>query len=514
MSQDTLHKITTLSQYLKLLNELVSLPSDSERTQIFRVLARTDLFFLLWYVCGRRDVYRQWVLDRCKEVQASSNGNLDLWAREHYKSTIITFAQSIQDILSSHGDDPDPKWKGREVTIGIFSHTRPIAKGFLRQIKVEFESNEMLKNLFPDVLYGNPFKESPKWSEDDGLVVKRKSNPKESTIEAHGLVDSMPTSKHFFILNYDDVVTDKSVTSPEMIHKTTSQLELSYNLGMEGGYKRFVGTKYHLFDTYSVLEQRKTVNVRRHPATDNGEVNGAPVLLSQQALDEKRRDMGPYIFGCQLLLNPQADQVQGFKREWVKYHDGHIIEAGNRYLIVDPANEKKKRSDYTAAVVIELREDRCYYELESVRDRLSLTERAELVFRLHRKWDQPIVGYEKYGKDSDIAHMEDKMDRDKYHFDIIPLGGSMAKNDRIRKLIPVFEQGRWFMPYTCPQVNYEGKAYDATQVFLEDEYYPFPVLSHDDLFDVKARILDPDLHADFPLAHEIPMPKQRVGMRF
>jgi len=33
----------------------------------------------------------------------------------------------------------------------------------------------------------NPQKESPKWSEDDGLIVKRKGNPRESTREAWGL---------------------------------------------------------------------------------------------------------------------------------------------------------------------------------------------------------------------------------------------------------------------------------------------------------------------------------------
>ena len=103
-----------------------------------RWLAKNDLFFLLVYACKRPDMDRDWLYDRCREVQASPNGHLDLWAREHYKSTTITFGLSIQDILN------DP-----EVTIGIFSHTRPIAKDFLKQIKTEFEQNQFLKDLFP-----------------------------------------------------------------------------------------------------------------------------------------------------------------------------------------------------------------------------------------------------------------------------------------------------------------------------------------------------------------------------
>ena len=151
------------------------------------------------------------MFNRIREVEESPDGHLDLWARGHYKSTIITYAKTIQDILSSHGDDPLFHWRGAQPTFCIFSHTRPIAKAFLRQIKQEFQYNEKLKDLFPDILYARPEIDSPKWSEDMGIVVIRKSNPKEATVEAWGLVDGQPTSKHFNILVYDDVVVRASV---------------------------------------------------------------------------------------------------------------------------------------------------------------------------------------------------------------------------------------------------------------------------------------------------------------
>ena len=181
---------------------------------------------------------------RCREVQAEPNGRLDLWAREHYKSTVITFGLTLMDILASHGDDPLPEWKGIEPTFGIFSHTRPIAKDFLRHLKDEMAGNTLLQTCFPDILYSNPERESPKWSEDAGLRVKRKTNTREETVEAHGLVDGMPTGKHFTVRIYDDVVTEKSVNTPEMIKKTTDAWGLSLNLGTEGGYERYVGTRY------------------------------------------------------------------------------------------------------------------------------------------------------------------------------------------------------------------------------------------------------------------------------
>ena len=223
--------LDTIDDYKNLLRALLEEDGNVQR-EAMRILCRTDLYFLLWYVCGRRDMERQWLLDRCKEVQENPDGYIDLWARNHYKSTVITFAKTIQDILINP-----------EITIGIFAHTRPIAKGFLRQIKREFETNVILKELFPDVLY-EELKDAPTWSEDTGIVVKRQGNPKEATIEAWGLVDGQPTSKHFRLRIYDDVVTRESVTTAEQVHKTTEAWELSDNLGMEGGVVRVIGTRY------------------------------------------------------------------------------------------------------------------------------------------------------------------------------------------------------------------------------------------------------------------------------
>ena len=43
----------------------------------------------------------------------------------------------------------------------------------------------------------------------------------------------------------------------------------------------------------------------------------------------------------------------------------------SRYILVDPASEKKKDNDYTAMVVIGLGADDNYYILDIVRDRLN-----------------------------------------------------------------------------------------------------------------------------------------------
>lgn len=463
--------------------------SEEERREHLRNLGRSDLYFLLRYLLKATYADNDWVFDRCREVQANPNGYLDLWAREHFKSTIITYALTIQDVLN------DP-----EVTVGIFSHTRPIAKGFLRQIKREFENNEDLKPLYDDVLWADPKAEAPKWSEDDGIIVKRKTNPKESTVEAWGVVDGQPTSKHFRVLDYDDVVTRESVGTPDMMAKTTEALVLSYNLGVNGGVRRFVGTRYHYNDTYATLLNRGTAVPRLYPATDNGKVDGEPVLLSRELLAEKRRDMGPYVFGCQMLQDPKADETQGFKEEWLKYYRGPVDHTYmTKVILVDPANEKKVSSDYTSAWVLGLNNDGKIYVLDIVRDRLNLTERTGMLFALHKAYKPYQVGYERYGMQSDIDHIKNEMERRIYTFEITELGGPMPKNDRIRRLIPKFEQGLIMLPEAFMRTNFEGRSENLTQIFVNDEFKAFPVASHDDMLDALARLADEKMQLVFPV---------------
>ena len=455
--------------------------------ELARHLATTDLYYLLTNVLGRVDVRNDWLFDRCIEVQEDRDEFLDLWSREHYKSTIISFALTIQDILINP-----------EVTCGIFSCTRPLAKRLLRQIKFELEANKRLKDLFPDILYADPRRESPKWSEDDGIIVKRTTNPAAATVEAWGLVDGQPTGKHFSLMVYDDVVTRESVTTPDMIRKVTEAWELSRNLSAHGGRTRYIGTRYHMNDTYATIMEREAATPRIYPATEDGTPDGEPVFLTREQLQKKRKEQGPYTFASQMLQNPTADDAQGFDRLWLRHARIDSYDGMNVYIVVDPASEKKKDSDYTVMMVIGLGQDDNYYILDLVRDRLNLTERGRKIMELHRQYKPKAVGYEKYGLQADVEFVKYIQAQENYRFDVIELGGQMPKNDRIRRLIPLFEQGRIYLPMSLHYVDYQGRSSDLVRDFVDQEYISFPVSHHDDMLDCLARITDPTLGATFP----------------
>jgi len=463
-----------------------------------RKLCKEDLWFLLTVVMRRDEmntrpeINPEWLYERTREVEADPDGFLDLWMREGYKSTIITFALTTQDILN------DP-----EVTFGIFSVKRELAQDFLKQIKQELENNATLKRLFPDILYQDPERESGCWGIDKGIRVKRKANSREETVEAWGLINGMPTGKHYKKLVYDDVVTEKSVTNHEQLTKTFAALRLSFALGSHGGTRRMIGTYYHFNDAWRSVVKAGIAKERMYPATDDGTVTGKSVFLTEEALAQKRKDMGSYIFACQMLLDPKADQAQGFQskdiRAWTPKSE--FWDHMNICIICDPAGEKKIKatgSDYTVFWVIGLGEDGRYYLIDGTRDRLNLAERTKKLFEFVRKYKPDAVGYEQYGMQADIAHIKLEQDRLNFHFEIVELGGAMPKNDRIRKLIPYFESHEIFTPGVLTIRDREGAYRDIIQEFVDEEFLAFPVSSHDDMLDCLARVLDPALGITFP----------------
>ena len=412
------------------------------------LLGLADRYFLLVEILRRIDALHPWIFERCREVEAEPDGYLDLWARTHYKSTIITFAGIIQEVL-----------RNPELTVGIFSHTRPDAKDFLRQIKNEFEGNEELKAYYSDVLWNEPKKDAQKWSEDDGIIIKRESNPKESTVQAHGLIDGMPTGSHFGLRVYDDVVTEKAVTTPEMVRKVTEMRDLSNELGTIVSPREWnIGTRYHFADSYQSLLDRRVLKPRIYPATHDATATGRPVLLTQKAWDKKVHDTLPKTLAAQQFMNPAAGQNSSFEVDWLSAYEQrprtlHV------YIVADPSKRPSanQRTDRTAIAVWGIDSQWNRYLLDGVRHKMDLHQRWEYLRNFHRHWSrQPgvqfvQVGYEQYGMQSDNEHFELCMRLENYSFSIEivawPRSGGASKTDRVERLGPVFKKGLGHIPY-------------------------------------------------------------------
>lgn len=503
----------TLSQALEFYESILDDPNTSDKD--IASLGRLDRFFLLTHLLKRADVIDPWLYERCREVEANTDGYLDLWARDHYKSTIITYAGCLQEII-----------KNPDITIGIFSHTRPIAKAFLSQIMGELESNEALKRYYPDIFWQNPKGEAGVWSLDAGMVVKRNSNPKEKTIEAWGVVESQPTSKHFQLLIFDDVVTRESVTNADMIHKTTESWELAQNLGSSKNPRSWnIGTRYNMADTYGELLKRDALIPRIYAATDDGTPDGKPVFLSPEVWAKKKRDSSLFVIACQQLQNPVAGKVQELSTDWLRTYEVRPRTL-NIYILGDYAGSRKTTgSSKTALVVLGYDASRNIYLLDGACHDMDLSDRWRILKGFHKKWSKAPgvqmtkVGYERYGAQSDIQHFETmmKLEEDAYSFPIeevnYPREGAIDKDNRIRRLIPDFQNWRFFIPYEGMETSMQRKhpkelwakkivsikgtgaereTYNVTKWWITNEYVFFPHSMQKDFLDAMNRIYDLD----------------------
>jgi predicted phage terminase large subunit-like protein len=233
--------------------------------------------------------------------------------------------------------------------------------------------------------------------------------------------------------------------------------------------------------------------------------------LDKESLDKIRTDMGDYNFVGQYLQEPVPIGGGEFKLDRVNYYPQGSIKPRemNLYILVDPSGgdevnkKKKKNSDWTAMVVVGLAKDNNFYLLDIIRDRLNPTERVNTLFILHRKWNAlcgkpPKVGYEKYGMMTDTHYIKDKMVSDAYHFTLVELGGSMQKEERIRRIIPDLEMGRWFFPQSLTYVDGEGRVFDLVRELVDSEMPNFPRARFDDMLDALSRIYEDNLNKVFP----------------
>lgn len=501
------------------------------------LLGCNDRFFLLTGLLNRADAIHPWLYDRCREVEADPDGYIDLWARYHYKSTIITFAGNIQDVAC------DP-----EITIGIFGNTKAISRPFLSQIMQELEQNPFLQQVYDDVFWQDPRKNAPVWSLERGIVVKRKGNPKESTVEAHGLIDGMPTGRHFAKMVYDDMVTESSVTNPDQIRKTTERFELSTNLATAGKTRRQIaGTRYNFADTLGIILERGIAQPRLYPATDDGTLKGQPVFLTAEKWEEIKATQRSTV-AAQMLQNPLAGSENTFRVEWLRPYELRPARM-NVYIMGDPSKGRSKKSDRTAIVAIGVDSGKNRYLLDGYCHRMPPSERWEKLRDLWKKWSTAPgvefckVGWETYGLQADHEYFAERMEIEKVHFPIAELNwvrdagaGGQSKRTRVERLEPYFRTAKFHMPFRVwhagigdavwaineargviqyraydgptrqeqeavargerhrviqpvARKDEDGSLYDLFSVFAE-EFAFFPFSTRDDLIDATSRIED------------------------
>lgn len=252
-----------------------------------------------------------------------------------HNSWTMTQAQRVQRILQNP-----------EKCALIMSYKKPASDKFVFSVMQTLEKPILIQS-FPDILWDKPSTQSPSWSIQNGIIVKRQSmSRKEKTLEGAGLLEGMPTGGHWDDLDYDDVETKDTADSPDVTEDLINAYEMSKNLGMPDGStrRRVIGTFYSHFGLLCHLRDKKNIDgnplhrVRIIPATDNGEKNGKPIFLAQSALDELKSDA--YSFNTQQLCNPTPTADIKLNFNALRRIESQFLPKNRlKFIIVDPAGD-------------------------------------------------------------------------------------------------------------------------------------------------------------------------------
>jgi len=341
------------NDYIKILYDLKKKSFEEGKKELRRLVCE-DLFFIVYFVLKIQISNKPFVVNMCQEVEnGPRTDTIDIWPRYHFKSTILTISENIQKTMQNP-----------EHCACIFSYKKGAAERFLQSIRSAFET-DFLKMLFPDILFDNPWKESPSWGLEKGITVKRKNTTRgERTISTSGLVEGMLQGFHFERLYFDDVETDDMKDSKEQLDKCLSKYLMALNLktGSEHDLKRIIGTFYSHFGVLVRLLEMKyddgspLYNYRQRCVTVDGTLDGEGVLLDKKEIKRLFIELTEPVFYSQMMCDPTPRfSVELEPNLLIEKESDKIPSDISKFMIVDPAGSRivsNKTRDYWAVHVI------------------------------------------------------------------------------------------------------------------------------------------------------------------
>lgn len=491
-----------------------------------RMHMATDWYFTALMLSGtqRLDPFTgrpEWLNDFhfgwMRECQFAGDNTIDKSAREHGKTSIRCYVGVTVELIN----DPD-------LTVGIFSFEKAAAERTGRRLKDEWATNVELKAIWDDVFYANPERESPLWSMEKGLVVKRRIVGATPSVGWYSIIE-LPVGSRLGLGILDDVETEKTSSSEEMRDQTMDRINNCFNLGGRACRWWVNGTHHHTQGAIARLEKSGGWQVRCHkaedtslpapdiaalydecggvlplraengrtiplpPAVRNIRLAGKPVYLHPLECALKRLRMGNETYERQNMGDALAGQDRRFKPEWIRRYTPsprRWASGANLYLTIDPS---KGQGDPTFARVDAAKSDETLSWVGGLRRKLSPSQFAPAIYTLAMEWagigNLVEIRVEEFAQSTWSFHLRRYFDdMNRYVCRIIACSRHNSNNKesagRQREwlgLEPAYRNGKRLWPESGIRVEDENNdTYDLCDYYLEHEYKQFPLPDTDD----------------------------------
>ena len=430
-------------------------------------------------VLGYKDMTKEHE-ELCTFLTADGHFKLVLMPRYTFKSCIATIGYALWRLVNN----PD-------LRILIYSDATTKAEGFLTAIKNHVTGLDRT-SLFRK--YFGAWEVDPKsgvWNQSQIVVKPREKAQAEPTIDTGG-IETSKVGMHYDLIIFDDIVSDKNVTTPEQMEKVHECYKKALSLLKPGGDVVMVGTRWHFGDLYGRLfaENLSTHLFATHlrKAEVDGEYPFASIGLDQTFLAQQKQQQGSYVFSCLYQNEPVDDDTAIFKSSDFRFYTNR---PENLFITccIDPAISEAAAADDTAITVVGTDAELNMYVLEIVAGHLLPDQLMNEVFSLHQHWGFRILGLETNAFQKMLRkELERRFAYERTHnpnfkfFQVEEFTGSSAnsKDLRIRGLQPYHERGALRLPGERLELltgPYQKLALQMMQ---------FPHSQHDDVLDSLA----------------------------
>lgn len=473
--------------------DLVSDPKLTERQKAAlsreaeRLLCKQDLFYLAKNVLGYKDMseYHRNISNTIMKYK--KEWQLHLHPRGHFKSTLITVAETVQNILINPNE-----------TILITNAVLGNSISFLREIKSHFIHNERFRQLFPEYC---PSKSSEEGTSESFTTPARTEKwIRESTIEVGG-IDKSVVSRHYGIIVFDDVVNNINVSTKDQREKIITAYKEYLSLLNPGGLIRVIGTRWHYYDLYghlfdSIRKQRRAgqdptfkMFITKAWQDEEQSLPAFPERFNRKVLDNLKSEQGSYIFSCQYMNDPQPDEEKLFSRNDLLFVDQPIKADEDSFLYfcsVDPAVSEKDSSDPSVIITIAVNSRKQIFITDISREWINPDHLINGILNTAKKVNPLKFGIETTAFQKVLKFFLDKEAKArKQHINIIEIKRSshISKQERIKRLQPYFKAGQVFLCADKDNLT-------ETQIAFLDELDSFPYGRYDDILDALTDVIE------------------------
>lgn len=197
---------------------------------------------------------------------------------------------------------------------------------------------------------------------------------------------------------------------------------------------------------------------------------------NKEALERIKQNIGVYDWSALYQQSPTNRESREFKEEWLKYYNEDPSRL-NIFMTVDPAISKRDEACNSAIVVCGVDSDYNIYILDYIAKKLNPEELINNIWELAEAWEPDTIGIETIAYQQAVKfYFEKKMQDQMKWFNIVEIKTKVDKNEKIRRLIPFYSNGKVFHKRGSFQ--------------LEEELSKFPKGKNVDILDALAMQLE------------------------